>query len=115
MFTTPLRLEAAEPGRWVLIEDLIWHSDTERYLVPKGFQTDLASIPRVFRWLLNQNGSSRRPAVLHDYLYTTQPIERSEADSIFRRALRAEDVTLPGQFLYWSGVRLGGWLVWNRR
>jgi len=113
MFTTPLRLEATTPGRWMLTSDLIWHSDTERYVVPRGFETDLASIPRIFRWLLNQNGGSRRPAVLHDYLYRMQPISRAEADAIFRRALEAEGVILPGRWLYWSGVRLGGWIAWR--
>src|SRR5690606_27796302 len=75
--------------------------------------TDLASIPRIFRWLLNQNGNSRRPAVLHDYLYRMQPISRAEADAIFRRALEAEGVILPGRWLYWSGVRMGGWIAWR--
>lgn len=113
MFTTPLRLEATTPGRWMLTSDLIWHSDTERYVVPRGFETDLASIPRIFRWLLNQNGNSRRPAVLHDYLYRMQPISRAEADAIFRRALEVEGVILPGRWLYWLGVRLGGWIAWR--
>lgn len=113
MFTTPLRLEATRPGYWVLLADLIWHSDTERIVVPAGFVTDLASIPRPLRGILQQNGVSRRPAVLHDHLYTTQSRPRAEADEIFRRALAAEGMGGPGRFAYWAGVRLGGWLAWR--
>lgn len=114
MFTTPLDCRATKPGHWVLLSDLEWQSDTEHYLIPKGFETDLASIPRIFRWLLNQNGGSRRPAVLHDYLYREQPVSRAIADEIFRRALQAEEMIGPGRWMYWSGVRFGGWLAWRR-
>lgn len=114
MFTTPLRLEATTPGRWVVLSDLIWDSDSERYVVPRGFETDLASIPRILRWLLDQNGTSRRAAVLHDYLYREQPVSRAIADEIFRRALQAEEMIGPGRWMYWSGVRFGGWLAWRR-
>lgn len=113
MFTTPLDCRASKPGQWVLLRDLIWHSDSERYVVPAGFETDLASVPRLLRWLLDVNGSSRRPAVLHDYLYRMQPISRAQADAIFRRALEAEGTILPGRWLYWSGVRVGGWIAWR--
>lgn len=115
MFTTPLQLEASRPGHWVLLSDLIWHSDTERIVVPAGTSTDLASIPRPLRGILNQNGNSRRPAVLHDYLYSTQLRSRAEADAIFQRALAAEDMGALGRFTYWFGVRLGGWLAWRSK
>ena len=113
MFTTPLRLEATTPGRWMLTSDLIWHSDTERYVVPAGFETDLASVPRLLRCVLNRNGASRRPAVLHDALYRTQVVSRARADEIFRQALEAEGVIAPGIALYWLGVRVGGWVAWR--
>lgn len=97
----------------MLTSDLIWHSDTERYVVPHGFETDLASVPRIFRWLLDVNGTSRRAAVLHDYLYRMQPVPRAIADEIFRRALQAEGMIAPGRWMYWCGVRLGGWVAWR--
>lgn len=116
MFLTPLRLEAVidKPETWTLLSDLVWHGAT-RIVVPAGFVTDLASIPRMLRWLLQQNGNSRRAAVLHDFLYATQPVTRAEADSIFRAALKAERVIGIGRGLYWAGVRVGGWLPWSRK
>lgn len=115
MFTTPLRLEATRPGHWVLLSDLIWHADSERIVVPAGTSTDLASIPRPFRGILNQNGNSRRPAVLHDHLYVTRSVPRSEADAIFRRALAAEGIGAGGRFIYWASVRMGGWVAWRKK
>lgn len=114
MFTTPLRLEATRPGHWLLLVDLEWQAK-ERIVVPAGFVTDLASIPRPFRGVLNQNGNSRRPSVLHDYLYSTRSVTRTEADAIFRRALAAEGVGGLGRFTYWAGVRLGGRFAWARK
>jgi hypothetical protein len=111
MFLTPLRLEASEPGLWVLLSPLIWDGE-KRYEVPAGFVTDLASIPRAFRWLLQQNGGSRRAAVLHDYLYRNHLTTRAEADALFRKALKAEGVNPVGGFLYWAGVRIGGWTAY---
>lgn len=113
MFLTPLRLEASKPGLWVLLSPLIWDDGEARYEVPTGFITDLASIPRAFRWLLEQNGGSRRAAVLHDYLYRSQRTTRAEADALFRKALAREDVNAFGRFLYWAGVRAGGWIAWS--
>lgn len=115
MFTTPLRLEATRPGQWVLLSDLIWHSDSERIIVPAGTATDLASIPRPFRGVLNQNGNSRRPAVLHDHLYVTRSVSRAEADAIFCRALAAEGIGSVGRLVYWAGVRLGGRFAWSSK
>src|SRR5690606_25480873 len=117
MFKGPLILEAVRdrPGWWRLVEDLVWDDGERSFTVPAGFLTDLASIPRAFRWLLHQNGRSRFPAVLHDYLYRTNAVSRAEADSIFYRALKSEGVSPVGRFLYWAGVRLGGWLPYRQR
>ena len=112
MFVTPLQLEATLPGRWKLIHDLVWEGG-QRIVVPAGFETDLASIPRLLRGILHQNGLSRAPAVLHDFLYATQIMTRSEADGVFREALEAEGMGWLGRFLYWSGVRVGGWVAWR--
>lgn len=108
-------MEATRPGHWKLLSDLRWDGDDFAYVVPAGFETDLASVPRLLRCVLNRNGASRRPAVLHDALYHAQTVSRARADEIFRQALKAEGVIAPGRFMYWAGVRLGGWLAWNNK
>jgi hypothetical protein len=116
MFKSDLVLKAhiGHEDCWIVQEPLIWEDGNVTYVVPAQFETDLASVPAVFRWLLRVNGNSRRPAVLHDFLYRTQPVDRSQADAIFKRALEADGVVTAGRFLYWAGVRVGGWFPWMR-
>ena len=76
-------------------------------LVPAGFVTDFASVPR---WpltfaLLGQYGHAA--SVLHDYLYATGGLSRSEADQVFRNALRSSGIARWRAWLMWVGVRVG--------
>ena len=115
MFLTPLDLIAdVRPDYWVTGRSLIWLDKTfGRLEVPIGFVTDLASIPRVFRNLpfLDPAGQSRRPAVVHDWLYDTATGRRygkEFADSFLRAALLSEGATkaTAGAFFYavhWFG------------
>lgn len=119
MFTSPLILRVGPPGEWILERTLEWEG-RQRIVVPAGFITDLASIPRALRGVLEQNGRSRKAAVLHDWLYSSQRIgtrriTRAQADAVFRQALEAEHVGWVARSLYWSGVRVGGWLPWGKR
>jgi hypothetical protein len=115
MFLTSLKLEALSnrPGWWVLLDDLIWKEGASYIIVPAGFMTDLASVPPPFRNVLNINGRSRSPAVLHDYAYRAGHRSRQGADDLFRRALEAEGMGFM-RHVYWAGVRLGGWLAWSK-
>jgi len=85
------------------------------YHVPARFVTDLASIPFIVKPAIDQNGLSRRPAVLHDFLYCIKHGTRSEADYLFLEALQAEGVGLIVRRAMWLAVRMGGWMYWNKR
>lgn len=114
MFLTPLVLKAAPAGLWVLDRDLVWEDAGSQIRVPRGFITDLASLPPSLQSLLKRNGNSRRAAVLHDFLYRNQPVPRREADAILRRALLAEGVPRRGALIFWAGVRIGGRRAWRQ-
>lgn len=119
-FSTQLDLRAYEPNEWVVLSSLTYrHSQFGTMCVPRGFITDLASIPRVLRTVINVNGKSRQAAVLHDYLYCGQgltgALSRAECDRIFRDAMRDEGVNWLQRWAMWAGVRLGGWLYWRQR
>lgn len=122
-FLSPLRLERIEDtshnrrGTWRVLDPLIF-SSTEIlngiYLtVPRGFITDLASVPRIpLVWYL-VGGIGHAAAVIHDWLYSTQMFDRKTADLIFREALYA----IPGvrawqAELMYAGVRIGGARTW---
>ena len=85
------------PDKWVLEGELVYRSDLwpSTIVVPKGFVTDLASIPRIFRSIIPQNGKHRAPAVVHDYLCRGHEkfMPRSLADKIFLEAMKLEEVS----------------------
>lgn len=115
-FDIPLDLRAHAPGEWVVLKALTYRTTTGRaYVIPRGFITDLASIPRPVRPLLDRNGTSRRAAVLHDALYCRQITARGEADLLFLEAMEHDAVPWLERTLMYAGVRLAGWLYWNRR
>lgn len=114
MFLTKLVLSDHKPNEWVVESELAYLHEGERISVPKGFITDLASIPKIFRNVLNVNGKSRKPAVLHDYLYCSKIFERSVADYIFYKALVSEGMNAIIARTYWAGVRAGGWMYYNK-
>lgn len=115
MFVTKLRVEELDtPGYWMLCEPLIWDDGTNKIIVPAGFVTDLASIPAPMRGILNTNGPSRKPSVAHDFLYRTGVMTRKAADQLFLTMLVAQKVICIGRGLYYLGVRIGGWIPFNR-
>lgn len=88
----------------------------DHWTVPEGFVTDLASIPRVFRWLLGRWGRYGWAAVLHDAMYRGlfPGITRGQADYLLLVFMEARDTPTWQQVLIYAGVRLGGWVPWMR-
>lgn len=102
---------------FVLQEPLICIDDSgRRWEVPKGFPTDFASIPSFARPFIDKAHQNAYAAVLHDFLYFTQPVSRLEADSLFREALASPDCnTSPSkQWIMHRAVRLGGFRAWSK-
>lgn len=89
---------------------------TQVVVVPVGYLSDLASVPRLARRVVDpQTPHARRPSVLHDYIYThlTHRFTKVEADRIFYDALREEGMATPLAWLMWKAVRLGGRGTWR--
>jgi len=102
---------------YLLAAPLRYHSDLFHgaILVPKGFRTDLATIPWCIQPLFGfmKVGRYDRAAVIHDYLYATQWLPRSFCDRILREAMQTDRVPFLTCWAIWAGVRLGGWLAWH--
>ena len=115
-FNTPLTATAVRGG-WKLDRDFIYYSDYlgKPVIVPTGFFTDLASIPRLLRWLVPvANAKNRRAAVVHDYLCGSYiqyqyGITQRDADRVFREALDVCNVNTFGQWFMWAPVRGYQW------
>ena len=100
--TTLVTEKIEEPGgisraRWRLLHRLEFHSDrVGKIVVPPGFVTDFASVPRtpLLYWLFGD--TAHASAVVHDYLVREWvplgKITWREAAEIFGEAMRAEGV-----------------------
>ena len=115
------------PGnRWRLEEPYSYQDGANRITVPSGFQFDLASIPRIFWWLIAPFELSIAAPLLHDFLYhhrgdlppgtvePSRPYTRSEADRLFRAVMEAEGVPGWRRTLGYLAVRAFGWLGWRQ-
>lgn len=122
MFLNELDTRYIGGGKSKLLQDFLYeYIPGKVILVPKGFITDFASIPRIFRWLITGNDNTKRAAVIHDFLYDTQPdgVDRKFSDAIFLLAMGEK----PEEFQVkewkrttaYSGVRIGGWYVWRKK
>ena len=118
MFATSLILEAdvKRPDFWIVRAPLVWESaEFGRIAVPVGFRTDLASIPRALRNLpaFDPAGRSRRPAVVHDWLYTIQSHPKDFADRFLRTSMIAEGCEHVDAEAFYEAVHLFGEDAWN--
>lgn len=92
---------------------IVVHKDMHRevFKIPENFQTDLASIPRIYWSVLAPAYSSFiYPAILHDYLYSCpgDEVTRRYADDIFYSALIAQGVSQFTATIMYLGVRIFG-------
>jgi hypothetical protein len=104
---------------WTVVGELVYRGKWDTFVVPDGFPTDFATVPRAVVWLIPRFGRYTLPAVLHDWLCTrgieTGVVTSREADGIFRRAMRELDVPVARRWLMWTGVRWGALTSPRRR
>ncbi|MBI3149219.1 MAG: DUF1353 domain-containing protein [Betaproteobacteria bacterium] len=86
--------------------------DGPAVVVPAGFVTDLASIPRVFWSVLPTDGAYTFPAIVHDYLYWVQKYPRETADIVFRYGMDDMKVSSAVAAMIYAAVRTGGGSAW---
>lgn len=121
MFLSSLLVEAdRRPGYWIVRAPLIWSDGFfGRLVVAEGFLTDLASVPAALCAFsgLNPTGLSRRPAVVHDWLYNDVASKRTRAfaDEFLRRSLIAEGMSVTLAGTYYEAVRLFGGQFFQKR
>ncbi|UOY03038.1 DUF1353 domain-containing protein [Blastococcus sp. PRF04-17] len=96
---------------WALVDELVYQGNRQRFVVPAGFRTDFATVPRVVTWLVPRFGAYTLAAILHDWLVTdglrSGAVTSNDADGIFRRVMRESGVPVIRRWLMWAGVRWG--------
>jgi hypothetical protein len=114
-FPKKLRLEWVAPRKAILLQDFVFISPTKgKVVVKEGFDTDYASIPRIFWSIYSPDGSYTKAAVVHDFLYWDQSVTREEADQVFLEGMEELGVPWPRRQLLYRSVRAFGWLAWNK-
>lgn len=122
-FYVSLKMEKISPGIYKVLEDFPYQSrrlDTVLF-VPKGFVTDLASVPRLPIVYMLTGGTSDEAAVIHDFLYQKhyyikdgkpKKLSRRQADLVFMEANSINEPRWRVEMMY-LGVRAGGWNSWR--
>ena len=115
---SPMIISPTGDGKyWVLRAPLVYeHPDTKEIIeIPRGFATDLASVPRLFWTAFPPCERYTTPAVLHDYLYWIQSPEcdRKCADDILLLAMQEAGVDRLTSTAIYSAVRVGGESSWE--
>lgn len=118
-FLTSLKLEKVGPDRWRLLSPLHYRSVVfpGLFVVPRGFETDLASIPVAIQSLLPKVGNYDAAAVLHDAGYANQLMTSSQRriftskpviDKLFHEACLSLGVGRARAWAMYAAVKLWG-------
>jgi hypothetical protein len=110
-FNNKLRIEEAGPKTWALISPLVYEGKTDTFIVPAGYVTDFASVPRFLHWLVSPYGPYTNAAIVHDWLITdcipAELVTSYDTDGIFRRIMQELGVSFPLRWTMWAAVRAG--------
>lgn len=98
----------------VLREDFIVKYYDTTFIIPAGFVTDLASVPRIPVFYAIVANKGKKAAVIHDWLYQEKILSRKQADKAFYDALEAQGVDWVTKNIMYSGVRIGGQAYWDK-
>ena len=97
---------------------LVYDSGERIITVPAGFETDLASVPRLPIVYMLWGDRAHREAVLHDYLYridSVPDLPRADCDELFRQAMISRGNHWWIYQPMYLGVRLGGWTGYKKQ
>jgi len=95
--------------------DIDFTVDDQRFIIPKGFKTNLASIPKI-AWpiMAPAHSSLIRPAIIHDWFYRkTCDFTRKQADLIFYHMLINDGIPRYKASVMYYSVRLFGWRFYS--
>ena len=102
---------------YTLLEDMVVIWNGKVLVVPAGFKSDGASVPRFFWRIVFPPGDSRalRASIAHDFIYRNCPFgwTRAEADQLFYDVLRTDGVPYLNAKGAYYGVRLFGCKSWK--
>ena len=127
MASNTLKLIPQPDGELYLVaEDYEVYVECKDYkgkiIVPAGFRTDLASVPKALWSIIPNSGKHTFAAVAHDYLYANNrkssngifDFSRANCDEIFYNKMRHYQVGKLKARTMWLAVRTFGWQFYKK-
>lgn len=118
-FTSDLIVKSYSDREWQSMEDFFFYFDeadkAKGIVVPAGFISDFASVPRWLWSIYPPTGRYTKAAFLHDFLYKTYLPEftRKDCDVYFLKAMAALKVRKITRNNMYYGVRVFGGKYFN--
>lgn len=115
-----LELARFKDAYWIVLSPILWippqtgpYKHLAPVTVPKGFVTDLASVPSLFWFLAPRDGDYAIAAVIHDYLYWIQDRTREDADLVLNEGMEYLDTVDKIRIPIYKSVKWFGSKAWS--
>ena len=116
-----------ETRRWEITQDWNFTLDSTKYVIPKGFIFDGASVPKYFRSYLSPMGVLLIGGLVHDYGYKYETLRLSgkKPKALKKKTQKWMDQTFRDinidqngfkiiNWIAYLALRGGGWLAWRK-
>ncbi len=114
-FTSDLIVKSYNETKWQLTAKFHFyfeeHGKRLNVIVPEGFITDFASVPRMLWSIFPPTGRYTKAAVLHDYLYSNKSeieTNRKQCDKMFLKGMEVLGVKRWVRNTIYRAVRIFG-------
>lgn len=118
-FTTDLIVSPINDTEWKLIKGFEYHigqyPSNDIIIVPPGFITNFASVPRIFWSIIPPYGKYGKASVIHDYCYKTACYNRKRCDDIFYEGMKVLNVLPWKRFVMYWCVRIFAYYSWQKK
>jgi hypothetical protein len=111
--------------QWEIAKDFHFEVNGEKYVIPKGFEFDGASVPKFLGAWLSPVGILLIGGLVHDYVYkytvllkknkkdTSDVMTQKEADQLFRDINIEQNGIHVLNWAAYLALRAGGFAAWN--
>lgn len=115
----PLVIQRFSDPMYILTNPISWKPEKDSVYkkaisVPKGFVTDLTSVPPLFFSVLRPDGDYVYAAIIHDWCYWNQHVTRDEADTVINDCMVHFKISALDRVPIHEMVKLAGQGPWDQ-
>lgn len=90
--------------KWEVKKKYHFVFDKTSFTIEKGFESDLASVPRLLWWIFPPFGKYAEPSVVHDWFYKYKKLPKKKADRLFLIMMIEKDTNIATAILFYVAV-----------